>query len=262
MIKLTKPPLYRGLTRVFIVIAVLWAGLILFWARDDNFDVVRPDEKTLERVDKWLVEVVHLRESSNLPDNRRLLIQKALNTGTYFFNGSERKLTAAELKACRIILENGFSPQVKEAIVRASENAEEARSDTNDRRYRNLNTPVWDFRGWRGMSLEDLKGDVRGTVFWLNEIQTLEGMEKHVVFGMVKKYTPSGEFTGLMTEEDYALFFNLQKSQKNRWFLKPLFWMAAWLVPLLGMMVAGVVGVELVRWISRGFRNAGSARAG
>ncbi len=264
MIKPFNAPLYRGLARIFCVIVVAWTGLIIFWVRNENFDVVRPDEKTMERVDRWLGGVDSLRALSDLPKDRRLLIQKSLDTGIYLINGKERKLSPAELKGCETILENGFSPQVKEAIARAIENAEAARSlsgmDHSFQRYSRINTPMWDFRGMVGLNLENLKGAVQGTVFWINEIQTFEGMEKHFALGMVKKFKPSGEFTGLVTDEDFALFYDLQKLQKARWFLKPLFWVTAWLVPLLGVMITGVAGVELVRWISRGFRNPESSK--
>jgi hypothetical protein len=259
MIKPFNAPLYRGLARIFCVIVVAWTGLIIFWVRNENFDVVRPDEKTMERVDRWLGGVDSLRALSDLPKDRRLLIQKSLDTGIYLINGKERKLSPAELKGCKTILENGFSPQVKEAIARAIENVEAARSlsgmDHSFQRYSRINTPMWDFRGMVGLNLENLKGAVQGTVFWINEIQTLDGMESHFAVGMVKKFKPSGEFTGLVTEDDFALFYDLQKAQKARWFLKPLFWVTAWLFPLLGLLITGVAGVELVRWIGRGFRN-------
>lgn len=265
MVKLTKSPLYRGLTRIFIVIAVVWTGLILFWVRDENFDVVRPDEKMSGRVINWHLDIDQLCGSSNLPEDRRRLIQKALNTRAYLINGSERKLTAAELKGCRTILENGFSPQVKAAIVLASESAKDWSSGSMNDRYRTFlnrtDTPAWDFRGVGGIDLGNLARAVGDAVFWLNEIQTFPGgMDRRYAYGMLNKFTPSGEFTGLVTEEDFALQADLWKAQHDRRFLKPLFWVAAWLVPLLGMAVAGVAGVELVRWITRGFRQTGSAR--
>jgi hypothetical protein len=58
----------------------------------------------------------------------------------------------------------------------------------------------------------------------------------------------------LVTEKDLSLLDDLKTAQKNRWILKPLFWVAAWIVPLLGLGLATVIAVELSRWIVRGFR--------
>lgn len=99
MIRSRKSPLYRGLTRIFIVVTVVWTGLILYWLRSENFQTVRPDEKMTERLDLLLQSVVSLSQDTHLPQNRRRLIQKALDTETETINGRQRRLSTAELKA-------------------------------------------------------------------------------------------------------------------------------------------------------------------
>ena len=261
--KLPKSPLYRGLARIFVVIAIVWTGLILFWIRDEHFDMVRPDAKTVERVDRWFAEIAMLspsdsRKIDDLPGERRSLIQKAANTGAYYINGRKQNLTESELKAYKAILENGFSEQVKVTIVRARKNVKPARSlsGLEYSHYRIFHTPAWDFRGMDALNLETLSDSVRGIIYQLNEIQISEGMERHFLFGMVEKFQPSGEFTGMVTEKDLSLLDDLRTAQKNRWILKPLFWVAAWIVPLLGLGLATVIVVELCRWIVRGFRRS------
>ena len=105
---------------------------------------------------------------------------------------------------------------------------------------------MWDFRGIQHLNLERQRDAVLGTVtrlrtFWIQS--TSGGWDENT-------YEP----IGLVTEEDYALLDDLWKAQKERRFLKPLFWVTAWLVPLLALLVAGVAVVELLRWIGRGFR--------
>ncbi len=261
ILKLPTSPLYSGLARIFVVIAVVWTGLILFWVRDESFNVTRPDAKTVERVDRWFAEISMLSRSDSekfddLPAERRSLIRKAADTGAYHINGREQKLTVSELKGYKAILENGFSEQVKVTMVRAGKNVEPARSlsglEYSDRYI--SDTPVWDFRGVRGLGLEALSHMVRGITYQFNEIQISEGMERHFAFGMVEKFKPSGEFTGLVTEEDLSLLDDLRTALKNRRMLKPLFWVAAWIVPLLGVWLATLIAVQLCRWIARGFR--------
>ena len=106
LLKLPKSPLYRGLARIFIVIAVVWSGLILFWVREENFSLVRPDAKMVERVDRWFSEMSMLTDSKfdYLSAERRSLIQKAADTGAYHINGREQKLTASELKGYKAVL--------------------------------------------------------------------------------------------------------------------------------------------------------------
>ena len=253
MFKLLKSPLYRGLARIFIVIAVVWTGLILFWVRDEHFDMVRPDVKTVERVDDWFAEIATLSPSDSgkfddLPTERRRLIQKAADTGAYYINGREQKLTDSELKAYKAILESGFSKQVKDTLVEVcnSSHIESAKSLSGiEYSHRWISeTPVWDFRGVDGPNLETLSDGVRRLIHQLNEIQIFDGRE----------YQFTGTFTGLVTENDLSLLDDLRNAQKNRWMLKPLFWFAAWIVPLLGLGLATLIMVELFGWIGRGFR--------
>lgn len=277
--KLPKSPLYKGLARIFVVIAVAWTGLILFWIREEHFDMVRPDAKTVERVDRWFAEIAMLGPSysgqfSDLPAERRSLIQKATNTGAYNINGREEKLSESEFKACKAILENGFSEQVKVTIVRTCKNIEPIKSLSgmqHSGRYIS-ETPVWDFRGVDNLNLEEMSDFVRGIIHQLDKIQFSEGMEhdflaekldkiqitegtkRNYASGMVEKFKPSGEFTGLKTENDLALLDDLGTAHKNRWILKPLFWVASWIAPLLGLGLATLMLVELCRWIVRGFQ--------
>lgn len=261
ILRLPKSQLYGGLARLFIVIAVVWTGLILLWIRNERFEMVRPDAETVDRVDRWFAEIAMLKPSDSgqfdgLTAERLSLIQKATNSAAYYINGREQKLTASQLKACRAILESGFSEQVKVTLVRTCKDVEPARSLSGMQYsdYRRFHTPAWDFRGVDGLDLETLASCVQGIICQLNEIQISEGIERHFALGSVEKFRPSGEFTGLLTEKDLALVDDLWAAQKNRWVLKPLFWIAAWLVPIFASLLATVLAVELVRWIIRGFR--------
>ena len=247
--KLPKSPLYRGLARIFILVAVVWTGLILFWIRDERFDMVQPDIKTAERVDDWLAEIGMLNRSDsekfdNLPAARRSLIQKAADTGAYYINGREQKLTASELEGYKAILESGFSKQVNDTLAEVcdSSHIEGIKSLCN------LNyvhqPPLWDFRGVSYLDLDTLSFYVQRVIHQLNEIQIYEDGE----------YRFTGKYTGLVTENDLSLLDDLKTAQKNRWILKPLFWFAAWIVPLLGLGLATVIVIEICRWIVRGFR--------
>lgn len=259
--KLPTSPLYRGLARVFVVIAVIWTGLVLFWVRDEHFDRVRPDAKTVERVDRWFAEIAMLSPSDSgkferLPPERILLIQKATNTGAYYINGREQKLTASELKAYKAILENGYSEQVKGTLVWTRKNIESLKQlfgTEYSLRYI-FKTPAWDFRGVDRLDLETLSDNVRGIIHQLHEIQIFDEHGFNPFPGMVGGYTFTGEFTGLVTENDLSLLDDLKTAKKNRWIMKPLFWVAAWIVPLLSLGLATLMVVELCRWIVRGFR--------
>ncbi len=261
ILKLPTSPLYSGLARIFVVIAIVWTGLILFWVRDEYFDMVRPDAKMVERVDHWFAEIAMLNRSdsgqfNDLPAERRSLIQKGADTGAYNINGREQKLTASELKAYKTILESGFSKQVKDTLVDACKSIEPVKSlssmEYSD--YRISHTPVWDFRGVGGLDLKTLSDYVRGIIHQLHEIQIFDEHGYNPLPGMVGGYTFTGEFTGLVTEKDLSLLDDLRTAQKNRWILKPLFWVVAWIVPLLSLGLATLIVVELCRWIVRGFR--------
>lgn len=258
ILKLPKSPLYRGLARIFVLVAVVWTGLILFWIREEDFNSIRPDARMAERVSQWYAEMSMLSNSKfdYLPTERRSLIQRAADSGVYKINNREQKLTAAELRGYKAILENGFSEQVQATIARAHKNVEPAESLTglkNSGRYIN-ETPAWDFRGVRYLYLEGLVQHVRGTIYQFNEIQISRGMERHFIFGMVEGLKPSGEFTGLITEKDLSLLDDLRVALNDRWKLKPLFWVAAWFVPLMTLWFVTIVVVELCRWITRGFQ--------
>jgi hypothetical protein len=151
---------------------------------------------------------------------------------------------------------------VKVTIARACKNVEPIKSLSGMQYsgYRVSKTPVWDFRGVAGLDLTTLSGAVRGVIYQLNEIQISQGMERHFVFGMVEKLQPSGEFTGLVTEKDWSLLDELQAARKDRWVIKPLFWIAVWIAPLIGFGLATVIVVELGRWIIRGFRPSAEDR--
>ena len=256
--KFPKSPLYAGLARIFIVIVVVWTGLILFWVRDENFNAIRPDAKMVERVDGWFAEIAMLSpldpvKFNDLTAERRSLIQKASGTGAYYINGHEQKLTSTEIIACKAILESGFSKQVKDTLVMFSKSIESARS-TDGMQYSDhyiSETPMWDFRGVDGFNLDILSDDVQRLIHQLNEIEIYEG----------GGYRFTGKYTGLVTENDLSLLDDLRNAQKSRWILKPLFWVAAWIVPLLGLGVATLVLVELCRWIVRGFRPSAQSHA-
>ena len=249
--KFPKSPLYTGLARIFILIAVVWTGLILFWVRDENFNAIRPDAKMVERVDRWFAEIAMLSpldsgKFNDLMAERRSLIQKAADTGAYYINGREQKLTSPQLIACKAILESGFSDQVKDTIIMTCKNVESARS-TEGMQYsdhRISDTSMWDFRGVDGFNLEELSDDVQRLIHQLNEIQIFDGVI----------YNFTGKFTGLVTENDLSLLDDLRTAQKNRSILKPLFWVAAWIIPLLGLGLATLIAVELCRWIVHGFQ--------
>jgi hypothetical protein len=233
------------------VIVVVWTGLILFWVRDENFNAIRPDAKMVERVDGWFAEIAMLSpldsvKFNDLTAERRSLIQKASGTGAYYINGHEQKLTSTEIIACKAILESSFSKQVKDTLVMFSKSIESARSTDGMQHSDHYisETPMWDFRGVDGFNLDILSDDVQRLIHQLNEIEIYEGGE----------YRFTGKYTGLVTENDLSLLDDLRNAQKSRWILKPLFWVAAWIVPLLGLGVATLVLVELCRWIVCGFR--------
>lgn len=247
--KFPKSPLYRGLTRIFVVIAVVWTGLILFWIRDERFDIVQPDIKMAERVGDWFAEIAILNPSDsskfdNLPTERQRLIRKAADTGAYYINGREQKLTASELEGYKAILENGFSKQVNDTLAQTcdSSHIEGIKSLCNINYIHQ--PPLWDFRGVSYLDLDTLSFYVQRVIHQLNEIQIYEDGE----------YRFTGKYTGLVTENDLFLLDDLRTAQKNRWILKPLFWVTAWIIPLLGLWLATLIVVELCRWIARGFR--------
>ena len=261
--KQPKSPLYKGLVRIFVVVAVIWTGLILYWIRDENFESIRPDAKMVQRVDAWYSEIEMFCPSDSgqfydLPKERRALIQKAADSGSYSINGREQKLTDAELKACKAILENGYSKQVKDTLIMIGKELDAVRSLSGMKqpdRYIN-DMPFWDFRGIYGIDSGSLFNEVRILVHQLREIQVENGWEKSAVFGTQIKYEFTGIFTGLVTEKDLSLLYDLSDAEKSRRIMKPLFWFAAWIVPLFGLCLATVIMAELFRWIIRGFRPA------
>jgi hypothetical protein len=261
--KQPKSPLYKGLVRIFFVVAVIWTGLILHWIRGENFSSIRPDAKMVERVDSWYSEIAMLSPSdseqfSDLPAERRNLIQKAANSGVYSINGREQKLTDAELKSYKSILENGYSKQVRDTMIMTCKNVEFARSlsgmEHPDRYISDM--PPWDFRGIYGIDSGSLFDEVRRLIHQLHEIQVENGWEKNPVFGTQIKYDFTGTFTGLVTEKDLSLLDDLSNARKSREIMKPLFWFAPWIVPLLGLCLVTVIMAELFKWIVRGFRPA------
>lgn len=262
------------MARIFLVVAVLWTGWVIFLVKDEDFKRVRLDDRTSKRLAPFFSDLDISLKYGLIPHDRSEEIKSALKFGRVINAREDATINALRLNAASNLMATGISQQIREQIARAVKFVEAGNQLWRDQHSEYLKKwkeegPVdrwWDFRGVEASDYEDAVSQLSGTLYRLEQITREERLEIFYFRGQLRitgmpldSGAPASplpvKYTGLTTGSDYELLEQMKGLARNRLWVKPLFWLSVWVFPMLAAICAGIVFTELMRWIGRGFQS-------